>query len=84
MISIRSRWPRGLSRRSWLLSCWDRGFEFRSGYGCLSCIYVVFCVDRGLRDELITPSYHVPNKIKEGKKGSKGPVLAVKTTDDDD
>jgi hypothetical protein len=34
------------------LGCWGRGFESRSGHGCLSV--VLFCVGRGLCDGLIT------------------------------
>jgi hypothetical protein len=64
--------PRGLRSRSWLLGCWDRGFESRSEHGCLSlCLYAVFCVGGGLCDELITrpkESYHVSNKIRETSK----------------
>jgi hypothetical protein len=52
----RSRWPRGLRRRSWPRGCWDRGLESRWGHGCLSlCLYVVLsCIGRGLCDGLIT------------------------------
>jgi hypothetical protein len=39
--SCPSRWPRGLRSRSWRLLYWDRGFESRSRYGCLS---LCFCV----------------------------------------
>jgi hypothetical protein len=35
----RSRWPRGLRRRSWPLGYWDREFEYRLTHGCLC-----FCV----------------------------------------
>jgi hypothetical protein len=62
----RSRWPRGLRRRSWLLGYWDYGFESR--YLSL-CLYVVFsCVGRGLCDELITrpkEAYQVSTNITE-------------------
>jgi hypothetical protein len=52
----RSRWPRGLRRRSWPLGYWDRGLESRSCHGCISlCLYVVlFCVVRGLCEGQIT------------------------------
>jgi hypothetical protein len=52
----RSRWPRGLRRRSLPLGCWDSGFQSRCGHGCLSlCIYVVLsCVGRGLCEKLAT------------------------------
>jgi hypothetical protein len=55
-VASQSHWPRGLRRTSWLLGCWERGFESRLGLGCLSlCIYVALsCVGRGLCDELIT------------------------------
>jgi hypothetical protein len=54
----RSRWP------PWPLGYWDRGFNSRSGHGCLSlCFYVALsCVDTGLCDGLIIrlkDSYHV-------------------------
>jgi hypothetical protein len=39
----RSRWLRGLRRRSALPTCWDCGFEFLRGLGCLSCVSVVCC-----------------------------------------
>jgi hypothetical protein len=34
------------------MCCWGRGFESRSGHGCLSV--VLSCVGRGLCDGLIT------------------------------
>jgi hypothetical protein len=39
----RSQWPRGLRP----LGCWGRGFESRSGHGCLSVVFiccVVLCM----------------------------------------
>jgi hypothetical protein len=52
----RPRWPRRVRRRSSPIGYWDRGFESRSGRGCLSlCLYVVLsCVGRRLCDGLIT------------------------------
>jgi hypothetical protein len=38
------------------LDCWDRGFESRWWHGCSSLVFVVCCVDSGLRDGLITRS----------------------------
>jgi len=34
------------------LDCWDRGFEYRSAHRCPSRVFVVYCVGRGLCDEL--------------------------------
>jgi hypothetical protein len=49
----------------------DKGFESRSGHGCL-CLYVVSSyVDRGLWEEPIAhpkKSYHVSNKIQKKKR----------------
>jgi hypothetical protein len=57
-ILCQSRWLCGLRRRSRLLGYWDRGFEYRSRYGCSSLcllVYVVLsCVGTGLCDGLIT------------------------------
>jgi hypothetical protein len=52
----RSRWTCGIKSRCWPLGCWDRGFEFRWGHGCLFlCLYVVLsCVGAGLCEGLIT------------------------------
>jgi len=36
------------------LDYWDRGFESRWGHGCLSLLFVVYCVGSGVCDELIT------------------------------
>jgi hypothetical protein len=46
----RSQWPCGLRRGSWLVDCWDRGFESRSRHGYLSASFcvVLSCVGRGL------------------------------------
>jgi hypothetical protein len=54
--NCRSRWPRGLRRRYWLLGYWARGFESCSRYECLSlCVRVVCsCVGRGICDGIIT------------------------------
>jgi hypothetical protein len=51
----RSRWPRGIRRRSWPLGYWYRGFESRSRHECLFlCLCVALsCVGRGLYDGLI-------------------------------
>jgi hypothetical protein len=48
-VYCRSRWPRGLRRRSWPLGYWDRGFEFRSKHGCLSLCCVILCRYRPLQ-----------------------------------
>jgi hypothetical protein len=41
----RSRWPCGLSSRSWPLGYWDHGFESRSRHGCLSLCFCVVLSD---------------------------------------
>jgi hypothetical protein len=74
---------------AWLLVSRDRGFESRSGHGCLSlCLYVVLsCVSRSLSFELITrpkECYHASIKIKKLKMGGQAPAWAVKATDDDE
>jgi hypothetical protein len=50
MSKCRSQWPCGLRRGSWLVGCWDRGFESRSRHGCLSASFcvVLSCVGRNL------------------------------------
>jgi hypothetical protein len=78
--SSRYRCPRGLRRSYWPLGCWDRRFESRSGYGCLSiCLYVVlYCVGRSLCDELITrpkESYYVSSTTTETLKRIPWPDL---------
>ena len=50
------------------LDCWDRGFESRSGNGCSSLVFVVYCVGSGFCDELMSrveESYrvHVSNCV---------------------
>jgi hypothetical protein len=71
-VESRSRWPRGLRRRSWPLVCWDNGFESHSDHWCFSsCLCVVlFCVGRGLCNGLITrpKSCRVSNKTGEIRK----------------
>ena len=52
----RSRCSYGLRRISGTFNWWDRGFESRWGYGCLSLLFVVSCVNSGLCEELITAS----------------------------
>jgi hypothetical protein len=39
----RSHWPRGQSVGLRPLACWDCGFEYRQGHGCLSFVSVVCC-----------------------------------------
>jgi hypothetical protein len=66
----RSRWPRGLRRRSaaaWLLRAQVR-IPLRAWMFCLLCLYVVLsCVSRGLCNGLITrpeESYRVSNCVR--------------------
>jgi hypothetical protein len=65
----RSRWPRGLKRRSadvWLLGL-QVGIPVEDMEVCLLCVYVVLsCVGRGLCDGLITrpeESYRVCQSV---------------------
>jgi hypothetical protein len=57
---VRSRWPRGLRRRSWPFGYWDRGFESRSGMDVCLCVsacvrfcVVLSCVGRAFSDGMI-------------------------------
>jgi len=38
-----SQWPRGLRRGCRVARCWNCGFEYRLGHGCLSVASVVCC-----------------------------------------
>ena len=49
----RSRWPRGLRRKSAAARSWGCGFESHWGHGCLSVVSVVCCWAE-VCDELIT------------------------------
>jgi hypothetical protein len=39
----RSQWPLRLRRGSAAACCWDCGFNFRRGRGCLSFVTVIYC-----------------------------------------
>jgi hypothetical protein len=45
-----------LRRTSALLDCCYRGFESQCSHRCLSPVFDVCCLDRGLSDDLITQS----------------------------
>jgi hypothetical protein len=60
------------------LGCWGRGFESRSGLGCLSV--VLSCVGRGLCDGLITrpeESYRVSKYMCDHRNPERGPLFHV-------
>ena len=55
MILTRSWWPSGPRRRSAAVACWDCGFEFHQGHGCLSVMNVACFTGTGVCDGPIPP-----------------------------